>query len=57
MMGIINRHIRTKVDWESIKKLEQIGLDEISLKKGHKDFVSIVSANIDGRIQLLAVLW
>jgi len=56
VMGIVRRHIQTKVDWESIERLEQIGLDEISLKKGHKDFVTIVSANIDGRVQLLAVL-
>lgn len=56
VMGIVRRHIRTKVDWKSIEKLEQIGLDEISLKKGHKDFVTIVSAYIDGRVQLLAVL-
>ena len=56
VMGIVRRYIQTKVDWESIERLEQIGLDEISLKKGHKDFVTIVSANIDGRVQLLAVL-
>jgi len=56
VMGIIRRHIKTKVDWELIKKLGQIGLDEISLKKGHKDFVTIVSAYIDGRVQILAVL-
>lgn len=56
VMGIVRRHIRTKVDWKSIEKLGQIGLDEISLKKGHKDFVTIVSAYIDGRVQLLAVL-
>ena len=56
VMGIVRRHIQTKVDWESIERLEQIGLDEISLKKGHQDFVTIVSANIDGRVQLLAVL-
>jgi transposase len=28
VMGIINRQIRTKVDWESIEKLEQVGIDE-----------------------------
>lgn len=55
-MGIVRRHIRTEVDWKSIEQLGQIGLDEISLKKGHKDFVTIVSAYIDGRVQLLAVL-
>ena len=56
VMGIVRRYIQTEVDWESIERLEQIGLDEISLKKGHKDFVTIVSANIDDRVQLLAVL-
>lgn len=56
VMGIIRRHVQSKVDWESISSLEQIGLDEISLKKGHKDFVTIVSAYLEGRVQLLAVL-
>jgi len=37
-MGIIHRHMQTEIDWDSIEKLEQIGWDEISLKKGHKDF-------------------
>ena len=56
VMGIVRRHIKTKVDWNSINQLQQIGLDEISLKKGHKDFVTIVSAYIEGSVQLLAVL-
>ena len=34
-----------------------LGLDEISLKKGHKDFVTIVSAiNLKGELNILAVL-
>ena len=56
VMGIIRRHIKTEIDWESIEQLGQIGLDEISLKKGHNDFVTIVSGYIDGSVQLLAVL-
>jgi transposase len=56
VMGIVRRHIRSEVDWNSIKHIGRIGLDEISLKKGHKDFVTIVSAYIDGHVQLLAVL-
>jgi len=56
VMGIVRRHIQTEVNWKLIKKLGRIGLDEISLKKGHKDFVTIVSAYIDGCVQLLAVL-
>jgi transposase len=56
VMGIIRRHIHSEVDWDKIAKLEQVGVDEISLKKGHKDFVTIVSARIAGQIELLAVL-
>lgn len=33
-----------------------IGIDEISLKKGHKDFVVIITAHIGDEIRILAVL-
>ena len=69
VMGIIRRQVQSEVNWELISSLEQIGLDEISLKKGHfedkvfekklyprKDFVTIVSAYLEGKVQLLAVL-
>ena len=56
VMGIIRRHVQTEVEWDTIECLEQIGLDEISLKKGHKDFVVIVSARIGNEIKILAVL-
>jgi transposase len=56
VMGIVRRHIQSEVDWESMSILEQIGIDEISLKKGHKDFVTIISSYIEGQVQLLAVL-
>jgi transposase len=55
--GIINRHIHQKVDWQAIKTIPSLGIDEIALKKGHKDFVVIVSAiNGQGEKHLLAVL-
>jgi len=41
-MGILYRNIDTEVRWDEIKRLDTIGLDEISLKKGHGDFVTIV---------------
>ena len=56
VMGIIRRHIQTEVDWDTMDRVEQLGLDEISLKKGHKDFVVIVSARIGKEIKILAVL-
>jgi transposase len=56
VMGIIHRHIGRKVDWDEVHRIEVLGLDEISLKKGHKDFVTLVTARTGGNIQILAVL-
>ncbi len=33
-----------------------MGIDEISLKKGHKDFVAIISAYVKGELRVLGVL-
>jgi transposase len=55
--GIINRHIAQQFDWQTIKAIPLLGIDEIALKKGHKDFVVIVSAlNGQGEKHILAVL-
>jgi len=35
--------------------LDEIGINEISLKKGHKDFVTIVTARTGDKIIILAV--
>jgi len=56
VMGIIDRQIGRKVDWNEVHWIEVLGIDEISLKKGHKDFVTLVTARTQGGIQILAVL-
>jgi transposase len=56
VMGIIHRHIDTEVSWDAIESLDTIGLDEISIKKGHTDFVTIITSRVDGKITILAVL-
>ncbi len=56
VMGIIDRHIGLQVDWKKIKRLGVLGLDEISLKKGHKDFVTIITSYVHGSLTILAVL-
>jgi transposase len=57
VVGIIQRRIETQVNWFELARLEVIGLDEIALKKGHKDYVVIVSARLrDGQLKLLAIL-
>lgn len=56
VMGIIDRHVQTQVNWKQLKQLEVLGLDDIALKKGHRDFVTIVTALIAGQLRVLAVL-
>lgn len=54
--GVLNRQIEMEVDWDSIKTLPYFGLDEIALKKGHKDFVVIVSTRVEDKVKILAIL-
>lgn len=57
VVGIVNRYVATQVDWFEFERLEVIGLDEIALKKGHSDYVVIVTARLkDGQVKVLAVL-
>jgi len=56
VMGSLYRHIDTEVSWDVIERLDVIGLDEISLKKGHGDFVTIVTSRVAGKTTILAVL-
>jgi transposase len=57
VMGIIDRYVATGVDWSSFASLGTLGLDEIALKKGHKDFVTIVTNRSPaGEVRILAVL-
>ncbi len=57
VLGILERCIETRVDWSEYMRLDTLGLDEIALKKGHRDFVVIVTARMEGgRIVILGVL-
>jgi transposase len=57
VLGIIDRHIHAEVDWSRYSSLGTLGMDEIALKKGHRDYVVIVTARLaQGRIVLLGVL-
>ncbi len=55
--GILDRHLNDTIDWEKIKSINVLGIDEISLRKGHKDFATLVtSRNEQGEIRILGVL-
>jgi transposase len=55
--AVVDRNISSKVDWNEYEYLNILGIDEISLKKGHRDFVTIISAKLTmGDVVILAVL-
>jgi transposase len=56
VQGILDRHIEAEIDWQTIPTLEIVGIDEIALKKGHRDFVVVVSTYIEGRLRVLGLL-
>jgi transposase len=56
VMGALRRHVVTEVNWEEIDRVDLLGVDEISLKKGHKDFVTIITGRTQGRVRLLGIL-
>jgi len=44
IQAIVNRQIHSEMNWDKIKALETIGIDEISLRKGYQSYVTIISA-------------
>ena len=53
----LNRCVEAQVNWEDYTDLETIGIDEISIKKGHNNYVVIVSAkDKKGELTPIAVL-
>ena len=53
---ILDRYIDSKVNWDNIQSLHIIGVDEFSIKKGHKNYLTIISTRIDNKPVLIAIL-
>lgn len=55
--GAINRRVSATTDWSALQPMMTLGLDEIALRKGHKDFVCVVSGlNQQDQVVVLAIL-
>lgn len=57
VQGAIQRCLCTQVQWAEFDELGVIGIDEIALTKGRKNFVAIITTQqADGHVAVLAVL-
>jgi transposase len=55
--GLLDRWIERAIDWAAWERLDVLGLDEIALKRGHRDFVTLVTVPLEeGGVEILAVL-
>jgi transposase len=57
VLGVLERRIDDRIDWGQYENIGVLGIDEIALKKGHGDFVVIVTARLSAqRLVILGVL-
>jgi len=56
IQAMVDRQIATEVNWRLIKEIGLLGVDEISLKKGHRNFVTLVTSRTANDLKILAVL-
>ena len=55
--GVVARWMETEVDWTTLPVFQVLGIDEIALKKGHRDFVAILTGRTaTGETMVVAVL-
>ncbi len=45
LLGILDRWIATSVDWDALEPFTVLGIDEIALTKGRRNYVAIITRN------------
>src|SRR4030095_900591 len=57
LLCAVDLQIAGEVSWEQIEQMEILGLDEIALKKGHRDLIVLLSTRqAEGQVKLLGLL-
>lgn len=54
--GVLDRWLAKRINWEAFERLEIVGVDEIALKRGHRDYVVLVTTPLPDGVEVLAVL-
>jgi transposase len=55
--GALKRRVQSSIDWTAVEELSVLGIDEIALKKGRKNYAAIISTRqANEQVKVLAVL-
>jgi len=55
--GLLDAYIASEVDWRSFERLDTLGIDELALRKGQRDYVVLItSRQRSGLVRVVAVL-
>jgi transposase len=54
--AIVDRYIESKVNWNDISEIGLLGIDEISLKKGYKDFITLITSRSESGTRIICLI-
>ena len=54
--SLISRYVEAGVDFSKITALGILGVDEISIKKGYRDFITLLTYRINDKVHILGVV-
>ena len=55
--GVLDRWLTPSVNWDQFQRIEILGIDEIALKRGHQDYVVLITTPLKEQgVEVLAVL-
>lgn len=54
--SVVDRHVETEIDWNKTSNIGLLGLDEISLKKGYQDYVTLITSKTEEGVKILGVI-
>ena len=54
--AIVDRYIESEVNWDDILEIGLLGIDEISLKKGYQDFVTLITSHSEKGTRIICLI-
>ena len=53
---VLDTQVSKSVDWKQFKKLGMLGIDEIAIRKGHNNYLTIITSMVNNKVRIVAIL-